>query len=148
MSTRIDEAIDSGEAALNAEFQGERARDADSSARGEPALLDNKIDNQIAAIERIVDARTIAFVLTAFPTFDDEDGRAREELLVPFNDQQKRVAEARKRRREPTDVDPEAGDPVPEGDVPDREPTDGDEPADPAANGADQNDEEPIVADA
>lgn len=51
-------------------------------------------------------------VATIIATFDEEDAstvRRRNRLLAPLREQQERVAEARRRQRHPTDVDPETG---------------------------------------
>lgn len=55
----IDQALRRGKEALDIEFNWANSRDQKSQARGQAALLDNRIDQQISALESIVSAKTI-----------------------------------------------------------------------------------------
>ena len=78
--SRIDRAVEQAQSTLALELKWSKVRNNKSSARGNAAIIDNQIDEQIAAIERRVRAETVG---------DEDDPvveKAREFLAALFPD--------------------------------------------------------------
>lgn len=68
--------------------------------------------DQVRGARNELHEQTCKVVATIIATLDEEDTatvRRRNYLLAPLREQQERVAEARRRQRQPLDVDPETG---------------------------------------
>lgn len=67
---------------------------------------------QVRAARDDLHSQTCKVVAAIIATLDEEDSHTvhqRDQLLAPLRDQQARVADARRRQRQPTDIDPETG---------------------------------------